>query len=102
MDVVTVIAIAVTAAATVAIAIFAIPTIQAYRKQVEIGQEQLFNQVRPVLLPMGDLGPIVNARNGKTFIQIGNQNQVIEGLRNIGVGPAFNIYGVIFGPPVQR
>ena len=106
MDIVTVVAIAITAAATVAIAIFAIPTIQAYRKQVEIGQEQvrvsqeqLFNQFRPVLHPVGDLGPLVNMVNGKSFIQWGNQNQVIEGLRNMGGGPAFNIYGILFGPP---
>ena len=97
----------ISAVATVAIAIFAIPTIQAYEKQVEIGQEQvkvgqeqLFNQFRPVLHPVGDLGPLVNMVNGKSFIQWGNQNQVIEGLRNMGGGPAFNIYGILFGPPL--
>ncbi len=71
MDIVTVIAIAITAAATVAIAIFAIPTIQAYKKQVEIGQEQvrvsqeqLFNQFRPVLYPVGDLEKIIDRSAG--------------------------------------
>ena len=49
---------------------------------------------------MGDLGPLVNMVSGKSFIQWGNQNQVIDGLRNIGVGPAFNIYGILFGPPL--
>jgi hypothetical protein len=114
LDIVTLIATGITAAATVAIAIFAIPTIQAYRKQVQIGQAQVkvsqeqtrvsqdqqFNQFRPVLHPVGDLGPLVKMVDGKSFIQWGIQNQVIEGLRNIGVGPAFNIYGIIFGPPL--
>jgi hypothetical protein len=98
----------ISAVATVAIAIFAIPTIQAYRKQVDIGQaqvkvgqEQLFNQARPVLYPVGDLEKIVDRSAGKYHIQWGYQNQEIDGLRNIGVGPAFNIYGTLFGPPVN-
>jgi len=107
LDIGTFIAIVVTALATVAIAIFAIPTIQAYRKQVEIGQEQVrvsqeqqFNQFRPVLYP-GELGNIVDISSGTPHIKMGYQNQVIEGLRNIGVGPAFNIYGIIFGRPYK-
>jgi len=105
----------------VVIAFFTYKTIQAYDKQVQISQDQVkvsqeqvkvaqeqtrvsqeqqFNQFCPVLHPVGDLGPLVNIVNGKTFIQWGNQNQVIEGLRNIGVGPAFNIYGILFGPPL--
>ena len=96
----------ISAIATVVIAVFTYITIKAYEKQVDIGQEQVrisqeqqFNQFRPVLHPVGDLGPLVNMVNGISFIQWGNQNQVIDGLRNIGVGPAFNIYGILFGPP---
>jgi hypothetical protein len=107
MDIGTFIAVVVTTLATVAIAIFAIPTIQAYRKQVEIGQgqvrvsqEQQYNQFRPILYP-GGLGDIVDISNGPPHIKMGYQNQVIEGLRNVGVGPAFNIYGIIFGRPYQ-
>jgi len=108
LDIVTVIATAITAAATVAIAIFAIPTILAYRKQVDIGQaqvkvsqEQLFNQVRPILYPIGDLEKIVDRSAGKYHVKWEDQNQEIDGLKNIGVGPAFTIYGVLFGPPVN-
>jgi len=108
LDIVTVIATGITAAATVAIAIFAIPTIQAYRKQVQIGQEQvkagqeqLFNQFRPVLYPVGDLEKIVDRSAGKYHIKWEYQNQEIDGLKNIGVGPAFTIYGILFGPPVN-
>ena len=108
LDIGAFIAIAITAAATVAIAVFAIPTIQAYRKQVEIGQEQvrisqeqLFNQVRPVLYPVGDLEKIIDRSAGKFHINWDYQNQEIDGLRNIGVGPAFNIYGILFSPPVN-
>ena len=108
MDIVTVIATGITAAATVAIAIFAIPTIIAYRKQVQIGQaqvkvsqEQLFNQFRPVLYPVGDLEKIVDRSAGKYHVIWEQQNQEVDGLKNIGVGPAFSIYGTLFGPPVN-
>ncbi len=97
---------AIGAAATVALAIFAIPTIQAYKNQVKIGQEQVkvsqeqqFNQFRPILQPVGNLEDIIERSAGKPHIKWGYQNQVIDGLRNIGVGPAFNIYGILFGPP---
>ncbi len=106
MDIASLIAIGITAAATVTIAIFAIPTIIAYRKQVDIGQaqvkvsqEQLFNQFRPVLYPVGDLEKIIDRSAGKYHIKWEYQNQEIDGLKNTGVGPVFNIYGVIFGPP---
>ncbi len=98
----------ISAVATVAIAIFAIPTIQAYEKQVEIGQEQvkvgqeqLFNQFRPVLYPVEDLEKIVDRSAGEYHIKWEQQNQEIDGLKNIGVGPAFTIYGILFGPPVN-
>src|SRR5258708_25068106 len=35
-----------------------------------------------------------------TACEMGYQNQVIDGLRNIGVGPALNIYGILFGLPL--
>jgi len=108
LDIGTFIAAAVTAAATVAIAVFAIPTIQAYRKQVEIGQAQVsvgqkqqYNQLRPILYPVGGLGDIVDISSGIPHIKMGYQNKVIDGLHNIGVGSAFNIYGIIFGPPYK-
>ena len=105
----------ISAAATVAIAIFAIPTIQAYRKQVQIGQDQVkvskeqvrvgqeqqYNQSRPVLSPVGGLGNIVETSSGIPHVKWGYQNQVIDGLRNIGVGPALNIYGILFGQPLN-
>ena len=111
MDIVTIIN-GVSAAAIVAIAILAIPTILAYRKQVQIGQEQVkvsqeqvrvgqeqqFNQFCPVLCPAGDLGPIVENNGGKISINWSLQYPVIDGLRNMGGGPAFNIYGILFGP----
>ena len=106
LDIVTIIN-GISAAATVAIAIFAIPTILAYRKQVQIGQEQVrvgqeqqFNQFRPILQPVGSLENIIDRSAGKPHIKWGYQNQVIDGLRNIGVGPALNIYGILFGPPL--
>ena len=105
--IVTLIIAGISAIATVVIAIFTYKTIQAYEKQVQIGQEQVrvsqeqqFNQFRPVLYPVGSLGNIIDTSGGKPHIKWGYQNQVIDGLQNIGVGPAFNIYGILFGPPL--
>ncbi len=136
MDIGTLIATGVTAAATVVLAIFAYVTIQAYKKQVQIGQDQVkvgqeqvrvaqeqvrigqdqvkvsqeqakiaqeqqFNQSRPILYPAGGLGNIIETSGGKPHVKWGNQLQEIDGLRNIGVGPALNIYGILFGLPLK-
>jgi len=131
LDIGTLIATGVTAAATVVLAIFAYVTIQAYKKQVQIGQDQVkisqeqvkigqeqvkvgqeqakiaqeqvkvsqeqqFNQFRPVLYPAGSLEKIVDRSGTTPFVKFGQPGQVIDGLKNIGIGPAFNIYGIIF------
>ncbi len=70
------------------------------QEQVKVSQEQQFNQFRPVLYPVGSLEDIIDRSAGKPHIKWGYQNQVIDGLRNIGVGPAFNIYGILFGLPL--
>jgi hypothetical protein len=105
--IVTLIIAGISAVATVIIAFFTYKTIKAYEKQVDIGQEQVrvsqeqrFNQFRPILQPVGSLENIIDRSAGKPHIKWGYQNQVIDGLRNIGVGPAFNIYGILFGPPL--
>jgi hypothetical protein len=64
-------------------------------------QEALYNQHRPALVPVGDLGNIIETSGGRPHIKWGNQNQVIDGLRNTGVGPAFNVYGILFGPSLN-
>jgi hypothetical protein len=104
--IVTLIIAGISAVATVVIAFFTYKTIKAYEKQVDIGQEQVrisqeqhFNQFRPILQPIGSLENIIERSAGKPHIKWGYQNQVIDGLQNIGVGPAFNIYGILFGPP---
>src|SRR5713226_3673659 len=78
--------------------------IEAVNKQIEANerqaQEALYNQHRPVLVPVGGLGNIIETSGEKPHIKLGYQNQVIDGLRNIGVGPAFNINGILFGLPL--
>ncbi len=115
MEIMTLIIAGISAAATVALAIIAIPTILVYRKQVKIGQDQVkvsqeqvkvaqeqqFNQFRPVLYPGGSLENIIDRSGGKPFIKFGQQNQVINGIKNIGIGPAFTIYGILFGSQVN-
>lgn len=77
--------------------------IEAVNRQIEASehqaQEALNNQQKPVLVPARDLGDIIERSGEKPHIKWGNQNQVLDGLRNIGVGPALNIYGILFGPP---
>jgi hypothetical protein len=106
--IVTLIIAGISTVATVVIAFFTYKTIQAYNKQVQMGQEQVkvsqeqqYNQFRPILYLGGDLEKFVDRTSGKIHVQWGYQNQEMAGLRNIGVGPAFNIYGTLFGPPVN-
>jgi hypothetical protein len=79
--------------------------IDAVNKQIAASesqaQEALYNQQKPVLVPAGGLGNIIETSDGKSYVVWGNQNRVIDGLRNIGVGPALNIYGILFGPPLN-
>ena len=82
--IVTLIIAGISAAATVVLAVFAFPTIQAYKKQVDIGQEQVrvsqeqqFNQFRPILQPVGSLEGIIDRSAGKPHIKWGYQNQVV-------------------------
>ncbi len=78
-------------------------TIDAVNRQIEASERQakeaLYNQQKPVLVPVGDLGNIIGTSDGKLYVKWDYQNQVIGGLRNAGVGPALNIYGILFGPP---
>src|SRR5260221_5302450 len=79
--------------------------IEAVNRQIATSEHQareaLYNQQKPVLVPVGDLGNIIETSGGKPHVKWGYQNQVIDGLRNIGVGPALNIYGILFGPPLN-
>ena len=105
------VAAAISAGATVVIARLTARTITAYNDQIKIGQaqvkttqEQTFNQMRPVLLPppidVNADGLVKKNQDGRILVQW-DQQLVIDGLQNIGTGPAFNIYGIFFGPPLQ-
>jgi hypothetical protein len=109
MEVITVIATVASAVATVAIALLTFETIKAYRQQVQIGQAQVektqaqtYSQQRPVLVPPDIKGSNLLTNNpGMMDIQWGQGQVTIDGLQNIGLGPAFNIYGIFFGRPFQ-
>lgn len=84
-------------------------TITAYEQQVQIGQdqvkaahEQTCNQARPILIPPTNIDGIVKINQGTKFVEWGQVQVKIDGLQNIGVGSAFNIYGVFFGKPVAN
>jgi hypothetical protein len=109
MDI-TVLATLISAGATAVIACLTVPTIKAYNKQIQIGQNQVmttqvqtYNQLRPVLVPPSLNGsPLLRIDQGRPDVQWGQGQVAIDGLQNIGVGPAFNIYGIFFGPPFQN
>lgn len=115
-DIITVIVTSVSAAGAVASAVVAFyiarltaKTLDAYKRQVQVGQDQIhatqeqtYNQARPILIPPTAISGMLKIEQGRTFIQWGQGQLTIEGLQNIGVGPAFNIYGVFFGTPLQN
>jgi hypothetical protein len=99
----------ISAIVTIVLVIITAKTLGAYRKQVQIGQDQIrvtqeqtYNQARPVLVPPQDIASLLRTEQGSSFVQWGNSSVVFNGLQNIGTGPAFNIYGLFFGPPVQN
>lgn len=116
MDIITLIAAGAGALGTIVSAVVAIiiarltaKTLDAYKRQVQIGQnqihatqEQTYNQARPVLIPPADIKNMMRTEQGRTFVQWGQGQPTIEGLQNIGVGPAFTIYGIFFGPLAQN
>ncbi len=115
-DIITVIVTSVSAAGAVASAVVAFyiarltaKTLDAYKRQVQVGQDQIhatqeqtYNQARPVLIPPTGIGGMMRTEQGRTFVQWGQGQPTIEGLQNIGVGSAFNIYGIFFGTPLQN
>jgi hypothetical protein len=93
----------VSTAANVTIAILTCMTIVAYKKQIQIGQgqvkatiEQTICLTRPVLAPTMEPDFIV-WDDGQKRAQFYRNPATIWGLKNIGVGPAFNIYGTFCG-----
>lgn len=96
---------AVSTAATVIIVIFTWKTIQTYRNQVNLAQEQIrtsqeqnFNDARPVLVPSTHHDSVRDS-NAKPCLMIASSLSLfLDGLKNIGKGPAFHIHGVFFLP----
>jgi len=78
--------------------------LKAAHEQINVTQAQTFNQIRPILLPPASIDNIFNKGSGAPLLQygLGPDKAIIDGLQNIGTGPAFNIYGILFGPPFQN
>jgi len=72
--------------------------------QIKVTQAQTFNQVRPVLLAPANIDSILSKVSGTPLLQcgLGPDKAIVDGLQNIGTGPAFNIYGVFFGTPFRN
>ena len=63
------------------------------QEQVRIGQEQLDNQQRPVLVPVGS--PVFKEEHDNWLKW--EENKQLLTLRNVGVGTAFNVASVLYG-----
>lgn len=89
--------------ATIVIAFLTYKTIHAYKEQIKlaqeqvtIGQEQKFNDARPVLVPSSQLNSL-KLSDGTPSLAFGtSQTLFFDGLKNIGKGPALNIHGIFF------
>lgn len=95
--------------ATVYITVLTAKTIKVYDKQIQIGldqvkvtQDQTYDQMRPVLMPPKDISGILRTDQGVPRPLWGQNPSIIDGIQNIGAGPAFNIYGIFFGKPDEH
>jgi len=91
------------AVATVVIAYLTFRTIHAYQKQIKlaqeqiaVGQEQKFNDARPVLVPSSQLNSLKMSDDTPSLAFGASQSLFFDGLKNIGKGPALNIHGIFF------
>lgn len=63
---------------------------------------EIVNQYRPILRPLNNLEEIIDSQSG--LVRWGMSVTSIppmRGFKNIGAGPAFNIYATFFGKPFQ-
>lgn len=80
-----------------------IEALRASLSNTDIPLPEIVNQSRPVLQPLNNLEGIIDSQNG--LVRWGMQAVSIpamKGFKNIGAGPAFNIYAILFGKPFQQ
>ena len=80
-----------------------IEALRASLSNTDIPLPEIVNQSRPVLQPLNNLEGIIDSENG--LVRWGMQAVSIppmKGFKNIGAGPAFNIYAILFGKPFQQ
>jgi hypothetical protein len=60
------------------------------------------DQSRPILRPMNNLEGLIDSQSGLVRWGVSAASMSpMKGFKNIGAGPAFNIYAIIFGKPFQ-
>ena len=63
---------------------------------------EIVNQSRPILHPLNKLEGIIDSQSGLVRWGMSAASMSpMKGFKNIGAGPAFNIYAIIFGKPFQ-
>lgn len=62
------------------------------------------DQSRPILRPMNNLEGLIDSQSGlvRWGMSAASISPPLKGFKNIGAGPAFNIYATFFGKPFQQ
>jgi len=80
-----------------------IEALRASLSNTDVFSPEIANQSRPVLRPLSKLEEIIDSQSG--LVRWGMSAASIspmKGFKNIGAGPAFNIYAILFGKPFQQ
>ncbi len=80
-----------------------IEALRASLSNADIHSPYMVDQSRPILHPLNKLEGLIDSQSG--LVRWGMSAASIfpmKGFKNIGAGPAFNIYAVIFGKPFQQ
>lgn len=79
-----------------------VDALRASLSNTDVPLPDMVDQSRPILRPLNNLEGLIDSQSG--LVRWGMSAASIspmKGFKNIGAGPAFNIYAVIFGKPFQ-
>ena len=80
-----------------------IEALRASLSNVDVPSPEIIGQSRPILRPLNDLEGIIDSQSGLARWGMPAASiSPMKGFKNIGDGPAFNIYAILFGKPFQQ
>ena len=79
-----------------------IDALRASLSNTDVLSPEIVNQSRPILRPLNKLEGLIDSQSGLVRWGMSAASMSpLKGFKNIGAGPAFNIYAIIFGKPFQ-